>query len=154
MSKWYLVQNRPAGRLEWQAGLRLEGVLGGGVSARLATPADAWDRDVYGQVEVRVSYLPRAVRINPVEWRPRRPHSNSPTAPEGHALVTTLDRWHPYELNRDQDVSVFFQGAVGVAVPLPSDINSFSAYLKFCAIVWKCPDMEKVPPPPWSRSLV
>lgn len=43
MSDWYTVVNRPAGRLEWQAALRLDGVLGGGVSARLTTPVDTWE---------------------------------------------------------------------------------------------------------------
>jgi hypothetical protein len=154
MSNWYTVFNRPAGRFEWQAALKLGGTLGGGVSARLATPVDAWEADVYGQLEVRVAFLPRAARLIPVEWRPKRPHTNPPGAPEGLALETFFDRWHPYDLNRDQDVSVFLQGAVGFADALPDWIISFSDYLKFCAIVWKCPDIERVPTPPWSRSLL
>jgi hypothetical protein len=154
MTPWYKVLNRPTGRLEWQAALRLGGVLGGGTSVRFATPVDAWENDVYGQLEVRMAFLPRAARLNPVEWRPKRPHSNTGNAPEGHAFLTHFDRWHPWELNKDQDVGVFLQGAVGVAAGLPSGINDFSAYLKFCAIVWKCPDIENVPPPPWSRNLL
>jgi hypothetical protein len=154
MSDWYTVFNRPTGRLEWQAALRMGGVLGGGVSARLTTPTEAWEADIYGQLEIRMAFLPRAVRLNPVEWRPKRSHTNPPTAPDGLALETFFDRWHPYKLNRDQDVNVFLQGAVGVADALPDGIVSFSDYLKFCANVWKCPDIERVPPPPWSRSLL
>lgn len=154
MSEWYKVLNRPTGKLEWQAALKLDGFLGGGVSVLFSTPVDAWEADVYGQLNVKMASLPRALRLNPVEWRPRRAHTNSPNAPEGLALETLLDRWHPYNINRDQDVAVFMQAAVGIAEPLPAGINSFSDYLKFCAIVWKCPDIERVPPPPWSRSLL
>lgn len=154
MSDWYMVLNRPTGRLEWQAALKLNGVLGGGVSARFATPVDAWDADIYGQLEVKMAFLPRSVRVNPVEWRPKRPHTNPPNAPAGLALETFFSRWHPYEINRDQDVNVFLQAAVGIADALPDGIISFSDYLKFCSIVWKCPDIERVPPPPWSRSLL
>ena len=68
--------------------------------------------------------------------------------------MTYLDRWHPFALNRLQNPLVFLQEAVGVAAPLPEGIESFSDYLHFCAIVWNCPDIEKVPPPPWSPSLV
>lgn len=153
-SDWYLVQNRPSGKLEWHAALRVSGQLGGGVAARLATPVDVWERDVYGHIELKLPFMPRVVRLNPVEWRPRRPHSNPPTAPKDLALITCFDRWHPFELNRQQDPLVFLQAAVGVAAPLPGGINGFSDYLHFCAIVWKCPDIEKVPPPPWSPSLV
>lgn len=154
MSQWYKVLNRPTGKLEWQAALKLDGFLGGGVSVLFSTPVDTWEADVYGQISVKMAFLPRAVRINPVEWKPRRPHSNPPGAPEGLALETLRDRWHPYALNRDLDVQVFLQGAVGIAEPLPTGIGSFSDYLKFCAIVWKCPDIERVPPPPWSRNLL
>lgn len=154
MSQWYKVLNRPTGKLEWQAALKLGGVLGGGVSARFSTPIDAWDADVYGQLEVKMAFLPHALRLNPVEWQPRGAHTNPANAPDGLALETLRDRWHPYALNRDRDIDVFQQKAVGVAEPLPTGISSFSDYLKFCAIVWKCPDIERVPPPPWSRSLL
>lgn len=154
LTDWYITLNRPTGKLQWQAALKLNGRLGGGVSATLSTPIDVWEKDVYGQITVLLSAQKRTVRLNPVEWRPIRPHSNPFNAPEGHALRTYLDRWHPYELNRDRDISVFLQSAVGVAAPLPDDINSFSDYLHFCARVWKCPDIRKVPPPPWSPSLV
>lgn len=154
LTDWYKVLNRPTGKLQWQAALKLNGVLGGGVSAILSTPIDVWEKDVYGQISVLLPTYKRTVRLNPVEWRPIRPHSNPFDAPEGHALRTYLDRWHPYELNRDKDISVFLQSAVGVAVPLPDGIDSFSDYLHFCARVWRCPDIQKVPPPPWSPSLV
>ena len=154
MSDWYTVSNRRTGTLGWQAALKLDGVLGGGVSARLTTSVDTWEKDVYGHLEVKMAFLPHAARLNPVEWRPRRPHTNTPKAPNGLALQTLLDRWHPFALNRDQDVSVFLQSGVGVAESLPDGLTDFSAYLKFCAIVWKCPDIERVPPPPWSRRLL
>jgi hypothetical protein len=154
MSEWETVLNRPSGKLQWQTALRLNGVLGGGVSALLCTPVDAWESDVYGQLTVKPSFLSRALRLNPVEWRPLRPHSNPRYAPPDFALQTYTDRWHPFELNKDCDINVFLQKAVSVAAPLPSDMRTFSDFLSFCARVWKCSEIQKVPPPPWSKNLI
>lgn len=152
---WNLVMSRPAGKLYWTAAARISGMLGGGVSIRFATPADSWDKDIYGHIEVAFPALqPRRLRINPAEWRPRSEHRNPAWVPHPHALATYQDRWHPFDLNRDRGISIFMQGVSGAAVPLPDDTVSFSDYLHFCGGIWKCPDVEKVPPPPWSRRLV
>lgn len=153
MADWEQKWDRPSGTLMWHTALRLGGVLGGGVSARLKTPLAAWDRDVYGHIEVKPSFLPRSFRLHPVEWKPNTPHRNPSWAPGEHRLATYFDRWHPYELNREGAIGIFTQGDVGVAVPLPPEVVTFSDYLKFCAEVWKCPDIEKVPTPPWSQTL-
>ncbi|MEA3533684.1 hypothetical protein [Rhizobium sp. CC-YZS058] len=154
-SEWQLLLQRTTGTLQWTTSLRLGGTLGGGVSVRLITPADVWERDVYGHIEVRsAATFGRAIRINPVEWRPRRPHHNPRYADEEHSLATYLDRWHPYAVNRRQAVAVFLQHQPGIAFPLPETITSFEAYLLFCSQVWKCSDIKDVPPPPWSPQLV
>ncbi|MGY5779061.1 hypothetical protein [Rhizobium sp. LEGMi135b] len=153
--EWNLVMSRPAGKLYWTSAVRLSGVLGGGVSVRFATPADVWDKDVYGHIEVAMPVLgPRRLRINPAEWRPRSDHRNPAWVQAPHALSTYRDRWHPFDLNKERGISIFLQGVSGAAVPLPDDIETFSDYLHFCGAIWKCPDVEKVQPPPWSPQLV
>lgn len=153
--EWELVPNRTNGKLYWVSALRLGGMLGGGVSVRFATPADAWETDVYGHIEVAVPSLgPRRLRINPAEWKPKSVHRNPVWAPEPHRLATYSDRWHPFEWNRSQGLIVFTQGGGGAASPLPPEVTTFSSYLHFCAYIWKCADIERVPPPPWSRRLV
>ncbi|WJR67185.1 hypothetical protein QTA58_00120 [Neorhizobium sp. CSC1952] len=155
LPEWALVTSRPSGKLYWTAAVRLNGILGGGVSIRFATPADVWELDVYGHIEVAIPALgPRRLRLNPAEWRPRSDHRNQMWVPAPHSLATYKDRWHPFDLNKERGVTIFLQGSAGAAVPLPDDIDSFSDYLHFCGAIWKCPDVEKVPPPPWSRRLV
>lgn len=155
ITKWTLLTDRPSGVLQWVTSVRLSGSLGGGVSVRLKTPAAVWDRDVYGHIEVRsAATLNRSARLNPVEWRPRSQHRNPPLEDPDHSLATYLDRWHPYSMNRDRHVDVFFQSRVGVALPLPDNVTTFAEYLDFCGQVWKCPSIREVPPPPWSPQLV
>lgn len=155
VSSWVLLTDRPSGVLQWNASVRLSGTLGGGVSARFKTPAAVWNRDVYGHLEVRsAATLNRSARLNPVEWLPRGPHRNPPLGDSEHSLETYIDRWHPYAMNRDRHVDVFFQGRTGVALPLPANVTTFLEYLDFCGQVWKCPSIKDVPPPPWSPQLV
>jgi len=153
--KWEKLFHRPTGTLQWTASVRLNGRLGGGASARLNTPLNTWERNVYGQLEVTSpATTNRTVRLNPVEWRPLKPHHNPRFDDDEHSLATYLDRWHPYALNRERDVSVFFQHRPGVALPLPQNVTTFAEYLNFCGQVWKCPSIKDVPPPPWSPQLV
>lgn len=155
ISDWELITHRPSGTLQWQAAVRLSGMLGGGVSIRFSTPVNGWEKDVYGQVEVRPPFhQQRTFRINPAEWRPRRPHRNPTWGPDEHQLATYLDRWHPYSKNRLAGIDVFLQAKPGLALPLPQGIDTFSLYLHFCGEIWKCPTIEEVPPPPWSPSLL
>lgn len=135
-------------------GLRLNGVLAGGASVRLKTPVDAWEDDVYGHVEVRVIGIPRAFRLDPVEWRPLAPHTNSPNAPGELASLTLFDRHHPCDLNLPFGLPVFQQIAPGVAAPLPRDIPTFQEYVNLCAEVWRCPDMRTIQPPEWAETLL
>lgn len=153
--KWEKQFHRPSGTLHWSASVRLNGRLGGGASVRLNTPLSAWERNVYGQLEVTsAATTNKTVRLNPVEWRPLKPHFNPKLEDEEHSLATYLDRWHPYPLNRGRDVAVFSQYRPGVALPLPPNVTTFTEYLNFCGQVWKCPSIEDVPPPPWSPQLV
>jgi len=70
--QWELKPDRQRGRLTWLAAVKLNGILGGGVSVRIVTPADMWERDVYGHIEINsVETLGKTARIIPVEWRPR-----------------------------------------------------------------------------------
>jgi hypothetical protein len=155
ISDWQLIEHRPTGSLQWQSAVRLSGRLGGGAAVRLMTPADVWEKDVYGHIEVRPPVHPqRMLRINPVEWRPRRSHRNPNWGPEEHRLETYRDRWHPYNENRMGGIEVFLQSKTGLALPLPAPIASFSQYLHVCSKIWKCPNLKDVPPPPWSPSLL
>ena len=155
LPNWILVLDRPSGKLYWNAAVRVNSFLGGGVSIRFTTPQEAWNSDVYGHIEVAIPSLgSRRLRLNPAEWKPKKEHHNPAWAPEPHRLTTCLDRWHPYSLNKNNGLNIFTQAAVGVAVPFPDDILTFSDYLSFCAGIWKCPDVLKVTPPPWSPQLI
>lgn len=134
-------------------GLRLNGALAGGAMIRLKTPTDVWEEDVYGHVEVRIPGVPRACRIDPIEWRPLGPHTNPPDAPEGLGLMTLFDRHHPSHLNRPLGVAVLHQTATGIAAPLPRDITTFAEYVHLCAEVWNCPDMRSIEAPEWKPTL-
>jgi len=155
--EWRLKTDRQSGRLTWLAAVKLNGVLGGGVSVRIATPVDVWEHDIYGHIEINsVETLRKTARIIPVEWRPRGLHGNPPCGNQEYSQVLLKDRWHPYDKNRRlQNPNVFFQNNVtGIAVPLPLEITTFLDYLKFCGQVWKCPSIEEVPTPPWSPRLI
>jgi len=155
--EWTLKPDRQRGRLTWFAAVKLNGVLGGGVSVRITTPADVWEHDVYGQIEINsIETLRRTARILPVEWRSIKDHRNPPIPDSEHSRETYRDRWHPYDKNRDlQNPAIFFQDNVtGIAFPLPLGITTFLDYLNFCSRVWKCPSIEEIPTPPWSPKLI
>lgn len=137
-------------RLHYRTALRVGGILGGGVLLHINTPEDEWDSDVYGHITV-TTRASMTMRLNPIEWRPLREHRNRPDAPADHRLKTLTDRFHPFALNRRYGLEVFRQRSQGVAVELPRAITRFEDYLKLCAEIWKCPDVEDIPPPPWSR---
>lgn len=152
--KWVEIHEREAGRLIFRVALRLNGVLGGGVYARLTTPKLGWDEDVYGHLEVQRLDHRSCLRLLPIEWRPYSPHQNTGAAPSHLRLLSIEDRWHPFDLNKPLGIEVFQQTKTGVAAPFPRAINSFQEYLDFCADVWKCPDVRSIPVPPWSKLLV
>ena len=152
--QWTTVTSRGSYRLELVVAVRLEGILQGGASIRLATPYDAWERDLYGHVEVRIPGVSRTLRLNPIEWRPLRHHDNPASAPEAHRLIRLWDRWLPFDQNKKMGLGAFDQSAPGVAVPLPRDLTSFTDYADLCAELWRCPDMMGIQPPPWSGILV
>lgn len=93
------------------------------------------------------------LRLNPVEWRPLRDHRNRPDASPEYRGKTLTDRIHPFAANKRYGVAVFKQSEPGIAVEFPRAISRFEDYLKLCAEIWKCPDVEDIPPPPWSRRL-
>ncbi len=72
-------------------------------------------------------------------------------APVEHRSMTLTDRIHPFALNRRYGIGVFKQTEPGVAIEFPRAITRFEDYLKLCAEIWKCPDVEDIPPPPWSK---
>ena len=152
--KWVISQNRRTDRLNLITAIRLNGVLFGGVSIRLVTPADAWEEDVYGHVEVRLPGVQRALRVSPVEWKPFRYHDNPATSPLPHRNQRLWDRWHPFDLNAPLGIGAFDQSACGIAVPLPRDPATFSEYADLCADLWRCPDMIGLNPPPWARKML
>ncbi len=124
--RWEPTPHRSSQRLTLVVALRLNGVLRGGVSIRLRTPIDAWEENVYGQIEVRLPGMNRLLRLNPVEWRPRRYHDNPSTAPAVHRNQRLWDRYHPFDLNAAHGMQGFDQSGGGIAVPLPSVPDSFS----------------------------
>ncbi|WP_376710355.1 hypothetical protein [Pseudochrobactrum lubricantis] len=152
-SKWDEYTDRSSGKLRYVTAIQLNGILGGGVSIRITTPKETWEEDVYGQIEVRPPRMKRSLRVNPIEWRPLRPHVNSATAPSPYGLQQYFDRWHPYDLNKPLGIGAFDQSDKGVATPLPRAISSFSEYLELCSEIWKCPDVKGIPTPPWSPQL-
>jgi hypothetical protein len=134
--------------------LRLDDLLAGGASVRLKTPTQVWEEDVYGHVEVRVIGIPRAFRLDPIEWRPLAPHTNPPDAPDDLGSMVLFDRHHPAALNLLLGMSVLQQTAPGVAVPLPRDITTFREYVNLCAEAWNFPDMRTIEPPEWKPTLL
>lgn len=66
-------EDRLSGRLFWFTAIKLNGYLGGGVSARFTNPVDTWEQDVYGHLEIRSAATGyKVARIYPVEWRPKK----------------------------------------------------------------------------------
>lgn len=150
---WESYEVKSTTRLRLHAPIRLNGRLGGGVFVRITTPATSWESDVYGQIEVQKP-AKGAWRVDPVEWRPLRPHTNGRDAPAGHRLVTLIDRIHPFPLNRRYGLQVLEQGAVGVAVDFPRAVSTFEEYLALCSETWNFPDLKGIAPPQWTRLLV
>lgn len=151
---WETVTDRTSSSLHYAPALKLEGTLGGGVSIRLVTPTTGWECEVYGQISVTIPGSRSCLRLNPIEWRPRREHRNAATAPAPHAMKTLRDRWHPFDLNRPLGIRVFQQAEIGVATPLPRAISTFLDYIGLCAELWNCNDVNRIPPPPWSQTLL
>lgn len=151
---WRSAPNRSSDRLTLVVALRLQGVLRGGVSIRLATPRDVWEEDVYGHIEVRLPGVSRSLRLNPVEWRPLRHHDNPPDAPLAHRSQRLWSRWLPFEVNALYGAGAFDQSASGIATPLPREPAAFSEYADLCADLWRCPDLLGLAPPPWARTLL
>lgn len=151
---WIAVKdNRGQERLYLRGALRLGGILGGGVTLFISTPRYDWERDVYGQLEVRRPGLRSHLRLLPVEWRPRRQHRNPATASASLRLLTLGDRWHDFADNAPLGINGFNQTQTGIARDLPRAISSFSDYLNLAADIWKIPDLRTIAPPPWSKTL-
>ena len=150
---WTTIEHRASARLDLVVALRLGGVLRGGVSMRLQTPRDVWEEDVYGHIEVRFPDSKRALRLNPIEWRPLRHHDNPPTSPPAHRGQRLLDRWLPFHFNQRLGLGAFDQSVPGIAVPLPRAPNSFLEYTDLCSDLWHLPDMMGLAPPPWARRM-
>ena len=150
---WDVVADRNNNRLVIHAAIRLDGKLGGGVFVRISTPQGAWDRDIYGQIEVQKPTR-GAWRIDPVEWEPLKPHTNGRTAPSKHRLVTLTNRIHPFALNRRYGLSVFDQKESSVAVDFPRAISRFEEYLDLCSEVWNFPELKDLSPPKWTKLLL
>jgi hypothetical protein len=141
-------------RLSLVVALRLDGLLRGGVSMRIETPVDAWEEDVYGHIEVRPSGMKRALRVIPVEWKPRRYHDNPPNAPAAHRNQRLWDRYMPFELNAESGLGAFDQSTSGIAIELPQQPTNFSGYTDLCSRLWNCPDILGLDPPPWTRKML
>lgn len=151
--QWSRVQSRDSERLQLSVSLLIGGALKA-VTLRLVTPANVWEEDVYGQLEVRGLNLPKHLRLLPIEWRPLRHHDNPPDAPEPHDSLRLFDRYMPFHLNMDRGIGVFTQTRTAVMVDLPRAVSDFPSYCDLCSDIWRCPDMIGLKPPPWSRTLV
>ena len=151
---WRETTNRLSTRLSLVVGIRLKGILQGGVSLRLVTRSDAWEEDVYGHIEVRLPGDSRMLRLLPVEWRPLRYHDNPPHAPAAHRNQRLWDRYLPFDINAEFGLGAFDQSSSGIATELPRMPSSFAQYTDLCSDLWKCPDLLGLPPPPWTRALL
>ncbi|MGY2052930.1 hypothetical protein [Methylobacterium sp. JK268] len=151
--KWERVPYRDGERLQLTVALRVAGVLRA-VTLRLVTPADVWEEDVYGHLEVRGLGLAKHLRLLPIEWRPLHHHDNPPDAPAPHAGLRLFDRFMPFDLNMDRGLGVFAQNRPAVMVDLPRAPTDFLSYCDLCSDLWRCPDMIGLEPPPWSRAMI
>lgn len=150
---WESYESKTTTRLRIEAPLRLDGKLGGGAFLRITTPGTAWESDVYGQIEVQKPAKGRW-RLDPIEWRPLKPHTNGPDTPSEHRFKTLTDRIHPFSLNRRYGLKVLDQGTPGVAVEFPRAVSKFEEYLELCSEVWNFPELRKLPPPQWTMLLL
>jgi hypothetical protein len=146
--------NRGSERLELTAALQINGVLGGGVSLRINTPRNSWEKDVYGHIEVRRPDMKPHARLAAIEWRPRHDHTNPPYAPYGLRLKVLSDRWHSFDDNRHLGIEAFTQSKASVARPLPRTILSFREYIELAAEIWNFPEATTIETPEWSRLLL
>jgi hypothetical protein len=142
---WEERQERRGVILHYRVALRIDGVLGRGVSLHLVTPKGAWESDLYGQIEVPRPDRNTLLRIDPIEWRPSRSHTNGGNAPAEHRFATHQDRMHPFSLNRRLGLTALEQHATGIAVAFPRAIAAFEDYLTLCADTWNCPDAKDIP---------
>jgi hypothetical protein len=151
---WTEVPSRLSSRQSLVVALRLDGVLRGGASLRIVTPTDAWEEDVYGQIEVRLPGVTRALRLHPIEWKPLRHHDNPPDAPPAHRNQRLWDRHYPFELNAPFGLGAFDQSTSGIATELPRAPSNFKEYTDLCSDLWICPDLLGLPPPRWTRTML
>jgi hypothetical protein len=121
---------------------------------RLDTPSEAWESDVYGQIEVRLPGVSRTLRVDPIEWKPLHYHDNPPNAPPVHRHQRLWDRILPFEVNAQFGLGAFDQSSPGIATELPRAPANFREYTDLCSDLWKCPDLLGLDPPPWVRKLV
>jgi len=152
IASWRVIQDRTSPILECLVSLKIDGVARG-VRARFRTPQALWEQEAYAQIEVVSPLVRGALRIMPIEWRPRRSHRNPAAAPDHLRLLTLTDRWHPTPENLPLGIGVFAQYDVGIAAPLPRAIATFEDYLALCAELWNCPDALHVPNPPWTPGM-
>ena len=152
---WDEIPCRATSRLLLVVALRLNGTRRGGVSLRLATPADAWEEDVYGHIEVRLPGFNSHAPSDPVEWlSPYRYRDNPPSAPPAHRSQRLWDRWLPLEINAQFSLAAFDQSANAIAVPLPRALANFSEYVLICAPIFGSLILLGLAPPPWSKRII
>jgi hypothetical protein len=120
---------------------------------RITTPRASWEHDVYGQIEVQKPAKGNW-RIDAVEWRPLKPHTNRPDASSEHRLVTLTNRIHPFSVNRRYGLGVFEQKDRSVGVDFPRAVERFEEYLSLCSDVWNFPELKGLSPPKWSMLLL
>ncbi len=150
---WDRVPSRTSERWQMAMSLRIGGLLGP-VTARIFTPIDAWEGEVYAQLEVRGLGLPKPLRLLPIEWNPLHHHDNPRDAPSPHAGLRLFDRYMPFDLNAERGIGVFAQTRTAVMVDLPRLPTDFTTFCDLCSDIWRCSDMLDLEPPPWSRPML
>jgi hypothetical protein len=139
--------------LEYLAPVAQAGVIRGGLQARIACRSDLVDEDVHAAIEVFVPALNSYVRVQRLEWRPTRAHTNNGSAPAALRFRKFVDRYYDFGMNRRLGVDCLRQTATMIAQEL-RPIQSFNELLAFLGDMWNVQGTDLVPAPPWERRLV
>lgn len=88
-----------------------------------------------------------------VDWKPSRPHTNSVPGPH-FGLLTEESGIHPLEPNLEHGLNVMKARNLPVCVPIVPEPPDWSAALACVRDMLSVTNIEGLPTPPWSQTLL
>jgi hypothetical protein len=90
-----------------------------------------------------------------LEWKPRSPHNNKGIGPkELRHIMQRGTHFHSFEMNWLHDPLQVRKGMLPISVPVEHEMETFQETLAFVEELFRINGVSKLPPPPWTQSLL